>query len=236
MAGGGNVQTTGPQVNGGPTGNGMGPGGAQGAAGGKGGANIYDQSAGAYNSALANTDPGAFGARTMANMNPYTQAVTDRTMGNIERQRQMAMNDVGAQATAAGAFGGSRHGVTEALTNEAYGRQFGDMAANLNMQGFNNAQNMAMQQGNNLAALAQQGFNMGNTISDRQMRDGMLMQGMNQQLIDAARGQYGGFTGAPGQSLSYPLAAISGVPHGQTSTTENNPGLFNYLSLGLGLF
>ena len=200
------------------------------------GGNVYNTSANAYNGAVANaSSPQAFGQRTQANMNPYIQNVTDRTMNDMERQRQMAINDTGAAAQAAGAFGGSRHGVAESLTNEAYGRAFGDVAANLNMNGYNNAQNLSMQQGQQLGQLAGQGFGMGNSITQQQLQQGTLMQGMNQSLIDAARGQWQGFAGAPGQSLQYPLAAISGVPSGQTTTTEQNPGLLNYLSLGASL-
>ena len=41
-----------------------------------------------------------------AYMNPYTQQVVDRTQADIERQRQMAINNMGAAATRANAFGG----------------------------------------------------------------------------------------------------------------------------------
>lgn len=197
--------------------------------------NVYQQSAGAYQGALANTTPGGFGARTAANMNPFQQQVTNRTMQDMERQRQMAMNNMGAAATRANAFGGARHGVAEAQTNAEYGRAFGDMAANLNMQNFGNAQNLSMQQGQQMAGLAGQGFDMGNSITQQQLAQGTMLQGLNQAVIDAARGQWQGYANAPAQSLQYPLAAISSVPHGQTTTTEQQPGLFNYLSLGLGL-
>ena|SRR6056297_3222115 len=200
-----------------------------------GGGNVYQQSAGAYQGALQNTTPGGFGARTAANMNPFQQQVTNRTMQDMERQRQMTMNDLGAQATAANAFGGSRHGVAEAETNAGYGRAFGDMSANMNMQNFNNAQNLSMQQGNQLSQLAGQGFGMGNSITQQQLAQGTMLQGVNQAIIDAARGQWQGYAGAPGQSLQYPLAAIGSIPYDQTSTTENQPGLFNYLSLGASL-
>lgn len=200
------------------------------------GGNVFNTSANAFNTAT-NTmqSPAAFGARTAANMNPFQGQVTNRTMQDMERQRQMATNTLGAQAQAAGAFGGSRHGVAEALTNEAYGRQFGDMAANMNMRNFGNAQNLTMNQAGQLSGLAGQGFDMGNSITNQQMGQGTIQQGLNQALFDAAQGQFMGFSQAPSQSLQYPLAAISSVPHGQTSETKNNPGLFNYLSLGLGL-
>lgn len=77
--------------------------------------------------------------------NPFTQQVIDTSMADLERQRQMQMNQLGAEATRAGAFGGSRQGVAESLTNEAFARQGGQMAANLRQAGFNTAQQMAGQ-------------------------------------------------------------------------------------------
>lgn len=196
---------------------------------------IYGQASGAFNNALGATTPGGFGARTAMNMNPFQSQVTDRTMQDIERQRQMQMNNMGAQASAAGAFGGSRHGVAEAETNRAFADQFADTAANMNMQNFNNAQNMTMQQAGLSSQLAGQGFGFGEAITDRQQRQGAQQQAMQQALIDAARGQFSQFAGQPGQSLQYPLAAIGGVPQPQSTTQTQSPGLFNYLSMGLGL-
>ena len=51
----------------------------------------------------------------------------DRSLGDLERSRQGAINAGQADATAAGAFGGSRHGVADSLTN----REFADSAGNL---------------------------------------------------------------------------------------------------------
>jgi len=54
-------------------------------------------------------------------------------------------------------------------------------------------------------------------------------------LIDAARQQYAGFTGAPNQSLQLPLTAVGAGNMGQGTTTGTStmqPGLFDYLSLG----
>jgi len=91
-------------------------------------------------------------------MNPYTQQVIDTSMGDLERQRQMQMNQLGAQASAAGAFGGSRQGVAESLTNEAFARQGGQLAAGLRQQGFQTALGASQQDVANQmqAALANQ--------------------------------------------------------------------------------
>ena len=61
------------------------------------------------------------------------------TQADIERQRQMAINSMGDQAQAAHAYGGSRHGVADALTNEAAFRQGGLLSAQLRSQGFTTA-------------------------------------------------------------------------------------------------
>jgi len=51
---------------------------------------------------------------------------------------------------------------------------------------------------------------------------------MQQQLIDAARGQYAGYTGSPQASINSILAGLSGMPS-QGSTKSNQAGLLNYL-------
>jgi len=88
-------------------------------------------------------------------MNPYTQQVIDTSMADLERQRQMQQNQLGAQASAAKAFGGSRQGIAEAATNEAFARQGGQLAAGLRQQGFNTALGAAQQDVANQLAAAQ---------------------------------------------------------------------------------
>ena len=207
------------------------------------GGNVYQQSAGAMRGALGGTGAAMAGPNIAAFQNPYQQQVTDRTLQGLERQRQMQMNTLGAQASSAGAFGGSRHGVAEALTNEAFARQGADTMAGLNQQGFNtalgaaqNQQSMMLQGAGQLGNLAQQGFNMGQSINNQQMQQGALQQGINQMLIDAARRQYGGFTGAPQQALQLPMAAVGAGNMGQQTTTDRqSPGLLQYLTAGLSL-
>lgn len=181
--------------------------------------------------------------------NPFEQQVVQGALGDIERQRQMAINDVGAQATGAGAFGGSRQGVAEALTNEAALRQAGNIGANIRSQGFNTAAGLAGQdianrmagQQLNLGAagtlgnLGNLGFGIGQQITGQQARQGAQQQALLQQLIDNARANFAGFTGSPAASTQLPLQALGTVPFGQTTTQQQQPGLLNFLSLGLGL-
>lgn len=77
-------------------------------------------------------------------MNPFQQEVIDRSLSNMERQRQIALNTGGDAAMRAGAYGGSRHGVADSLTNAESLRAMGDLSANLNLQNFSQAQNAAV--------------------------------------------------------------------------------------------
>ena len=237
------------------------------------GQNVYNQSANAYTGALQGTqaammyNPQQINAGTAVGgikgyMNPYTQDVINKSMADLERQRQIATTQTAGQATSAGAFGGSRHGVAESLTNEAFAKQGGQLASQLRSQGFETAlgasqqdianrlqaqmsnqqaglqgAQQAMQGANQLGNLSNIGFGFGQQIGAQQGQQGQLMQAMNQSLIDAAKGQFGGFTGAPKDALSTILASLGGANMGQqTQTTSKQPGLFDYLSLGASVF
>jgi len=173
-----------------------------------------------------------------AYMNPYQQEVIDRTQADIERQRQMAANQLGAQATAARAFGGSRQGVAEGVLAGEFGRMGADIAAQQRASGYNQALQTAMADraaragfAGQLGGLGGQAFGISRDIGQQQMQQGLMQQALQQQLIDAARAQFGGYTGAPQASLTAPLAALGVVPNQSTTTQSRQPGLFDYLKL-----
>jgi len=332
-------------------------------------------------------DPAQVQAQTAAGgmaayQNPYTQQVIDQSMSDLDRQRQMQQRTTGAQATAAGAFGGSRHGIAEAETNRAYAEKGGQLAGQLRAQGFNTALGAAQQDvtrqlqadtsnqaaqamaaqfgqqtglqgqmanqsaglqanianqtaGGQAAQFGQQtglqgqianlnaglqagianqsalgranefgqqtgltaqgmnqnaglqagianqnafgratefgqqmglqgqianqnaglqgaqfrlgagaqmgnlsnlGFGYGTQLANYQNQMGAQQQLMMQNLINASRGQYGGFTGAPNAALGLYGQALGATPGGQgTQTTTSNPGTMGYLSAGAGL-
>lgn len=193
--------------------------------------NVYNTASNLYNQAAAGPNIGQF-------MNPYTGMVTATTMQDLERQRQMQMNDIGAQATRANAFGGSRQGVAEALTNEAFARQGANTFANLNQQGFNTALNAAQGQQGIQSNLAGQGFGFGQAIGQQQWQQGEAQRAQNQALIDAIKSQYAGFTGSPNTAVSNLFNVAGQVGAGQGTTTQtqkNNPGLLNILGALAGL-
>lgn len=150
---------------------------------------VFQQSSGAYNAALGaaggavsrmayrpitatptmmgaapTVQAGQVGQTSMAPyMNPYTSAVVDTTMADLNRGRQMAIQQVGDQAAAARAFGGSRHGIAEAETNRAFADQAARTAAGLRQDAFTNAQGMAQFDIGNRFAADQ--FNAGNAMA-----------------------------------------------------------------------
>jgi len=89
---------------------------------------------------LGMTGPGSIGSY----MNPYTESVRANALADLESSRRAAIAQTGERATAARAFGGSRQGVAEALTNQGFAKQAANLGTTLNEQAFNQA--MAMQQ------------------------------------------------------------------------------------------
>lgn len=88
------------------------------------GGSILDQDVGAY-------------------MNPYLQNVAANAMGDLDRTRQIQMMQGGNAATAAKAFGGSRHGVADAETNRNFFDVAGKTLTGLYSQGYDNALGLA---------------------------------------------------------------------------------------------
>ena len=183
-------------------------------------------------------------------MNPYESQVVGQSLQDLERARQMQANQLGAQASQAGAFGGSRQAIMESELGRNYLDQAARTASGLRQAGFQNAQQMAGQdiqtglQGSQnrlnaasqLGQLSNLGFGQGMALQDQAMQQGALAQGINQMLIDASKGQYAGYTGAPAQALQYLTAAIGASPAPMTQTNSRQPGLYDYLTMASSMF
>ena len=168
--------------------------------------------------------------------NPYQQQVIDNTAQDIERQRQMAINNLGAQAQGAGAYGGSRQGVAEGVTNAEYGRMAANQLGNMRMQGYNNALSSAMNDrssrlgaASQLGGMANQAFNTGRTINQDMANQGLLQQSLQQALIDVARGDFANYAQSPMNSLNAPIAALGAARYPTSSSTTQNPGILGTL-------
>ena len=188
--------------------------------------------------------------------NPYTQQVIDAQAQDVLRNAQLGLNQLSGQAQQARAFGGSRHGVAMGEIGRGVAETLGQQSAGLRQAGFQQAQQMAQQDiasrmqadlanqqmglagaqhrlgaSSQLANLGNLGFGISSQIQDRMMQQGAMQQAIQQQLIDQAKQQYMGYTGAPAQSLGYVSSAIGASPVPQTTTTSRQPGLFDYLTL-----
>lgn len=126
------------------------------------------------------------GANLAGYMNPYTDLVTNNARAQLEDSRQMQNINNADAATRAKAFGGSRHGVVESMTNAAFAKQASDLSLNAANQNFLNAQNMAQTDLNrNLQA---QGMNQGAYNQMAQFNAGLAQQA---NLQNSAQGLQG---------------------------------------------
>lgn len=146
-----------------------------------------------------------------AYQNPWENQVVDRTLGDINRQRDMALGNNQDRAIASRAFGGSRQAVMDSLTEGEYGRIAADTAAGLRAQGFNTAAGYSQQDaarglqaqsqnqnadlnvaGQNAGYNQQSGmFNATNAQNASQYNTGLQAQyGMSNQNAQNAAGQF----------------------------------------------
>jgi hypothetical protein len=157
-----------------------------------------------YNAAQfggASAGPAAQAAAAQANManigqymNPYTSEVIDASMADLEKARQRASQQIGQQATAAKAFGGSRQGIAEAISNSEFGDTAGRTIAQLRAQGFDTAANLMQQD-----VARQQQAGLSNQAALNQMSQfnaGNLQQaGLSNQAALNQAGQFGAAAG-----------------------------------------
>jgi hypothetical protein len=188
-------------------------------------------------------------ARAGQYMNPYQQNVIGGLQQAAGQNYQMMNNALGAEASRAGAFGGSRHGVAQGQMAADVQRDLNQQIGNLQYQGYNNAlnqagadQQMRMAASDQLANQANLGFGMGQDINKTQMIQGAMQQALQQLALDKASQQYQGFTQSPYTALTSLTAALGGTPMGKTTTTSGTtsgtasggnykPSLFDYMSL-----
>ena len=133
---------------------------AEGLAGGLGRYEPYLQSAGQYFGGAGQAQQAAAGMvgpqAYQAYMSPYQQDVIDTSLREYDIQAQKGLPQLAAQAISAGAFGGGREGVQRAEYQSASDRNRAALFAQLQQQGFGQAQQLASQQFGQQMNLAQQ--------------------------------------------------------------------------------
>ena len=202
--------------------------------------------------------PLSVGALTQAQldpyMNPYTTSVIDAQQADVLRGANIGLDQLGAQAQMAKAFGGSRHGVAMSEMGRGVGEIMGQQAAGLRQANFAQAQQMAQQnqlanqqadlqaQGQRMGAAGQLadisnlGFGMGQTVNQNLATQGAMQQALQQAVFDASKQKYGEYTGHPAKGLAYLNAALGVTPTTPKTVTETKtPGLFDYLTLAASM-
>lgn len=148
---------------------------------------------------LANTDLSAY-------KNQYESDVISGLQGDALRSQQMASNELGAQATRAGAFGGSRHGIAEGTMAAENQRNLNNQIAGLRQSGFQNAQQMGLADIGNRMTAAQANQAAQNTASQFGASAANQAALSNQAAQNVAR-QFG--AGAQNQMTANNLSALN---------------------------
>ena len=171
-------------------------------------------------------------------LNPYYEQVLNKALGRMGTNYEKTMGGIGDSAIAAGAFGGSRHGVAEGVATGEYNRNVGDVTAQLMSQGYGQAMDTMRGDMSTAASgmigLGKDYYNIGNNIADRTAASGQAERTLWQQILDMGNQEYSNYMQNPFQMIELYSALLGNdVRRGNVSgTSTSTPGLFDYLSLG----
>lgn len=163
-----------------------------------------------YNIDTRDVTAGQLAGRDLSQyFNPYEDQVVQGVIGDLDRTRQMQSNQLNAQATAAGAFGGSRQALMQSELARNTMDLSGQQAGQLRAAGFQNAQQMGLADiGNTMQAdLANQGTD----LSARQAE----LQARNQAHIAQQNRQAAGMQAAQSMAASTQNAQMNAMLQAQ---------------------
>lgn len=204
--------------------------------------NTLGQGIGALQGAAQMYDPGS----AQRFMNPYQQQVIDESIRQIDRQGDISRQNLQAQATRAGAFGGSREGIQRAELDRGLAEQKNAAIVGGLSQGYNQASTQAQQafeqqQGRQLSqaqglqgAAGLQG-QFGQTQQQQALQQAQALQGIGglygqQSLQQAQLGQ--GAAGLQG-NLAGQQAGLAGLYGNVAGQQANIYGQQSQLGQGL---
>lgn len=189
---------------------------------------------------------GILGMDRSAYTNPFTEEVENRALDALNRTRTQALMSNADKARAAGAFGGSRAGVVDAITNAESIRSAGDLSAQLRKMGFDTAT------GNMQADLAAKGqaahglIGQAGALGQQRMQDfmglqqiGGQQQGQQQRILDDLKRRFDEKEGYDTERLNLRLSALGMSPYGKTENvkkeTQGGSSGSDFASIGLGI-
>lgn len=197
-------------------------------------------------------------------MNPEIENVVNAAASDADRARVQALMGNADKAVAAGAFGGSRSAIVDAVTNAESIKDLSSLTAKLRSDAFNNAvssatgdlnRDLAGQQSNATNWLAQmqqrlgagQGLaGLGNDISSQRDKDvaglsqiGLQQQQQQQRELDDKKNRFDEAENYDLERLNILLSSLGMSPYGKTETatkTTSGGGGTDWASMGLGIF
>lgn len=198
-------------------------------------------------SELANkASGGIMGLDRAAYTNPFTQEVEANALRNLDRQREISLMGNSDKARAASAFGGSRHGVVDAITNAEATRSAGDLSAELRKMGFDTASGLMQQDVGNMFTGANALLGGAESGDKKRLADFSALLGIGgQEQAQTQRGlddKYRRFLEKEGHSLedlNVRLSALGMSPYGKSETTKSTgtpaSSGTDFAQMGLGI-
>ena len=215
------------------------------------GVNLLRRSTGAYLPALGTADEFAkAGAQRWDGvwrdeyMNPFIKSALDPAAREIERASERQRLDRNARAVHAGAFGGTRQGVTDVLgeqrereaISDLYGRGYAQ-AYESGLRGFQEDQRRLQSGADQMMRLGSLYHSLPKADAEALMRGGALKRAEEQASYDLAYGDFLEQRGYPEDRLGLLISSMAGIPTGQKTTglqPVQQPSMIGQLA-GIGM-
>jgi hypothetical protein len=179
-------------------------------------------------------------------MNPYQQQVIDQSLQQINRQGDIARQNLQAQAVRSGAFGGSREGIQRAELERGLAEQRNQTILGGLQQGYTQALGASEAEKNRLLQGSQAGAGMASLTQQLGQGDvnflynlGSTQQKQSQAELDAARQNQLTKNMQPYQQLGFLSDIYKGAPSTQmavTTASQATPSPFQQIAgLGTGI-
>jgi hypothetical protein len=195
---------------------------------------------------LGRVGQGTAGMDRSTYTNPFIDQVEDKALSALDRQRVEALMGNSDSARSAGAFGGSRHGVVDALTNARATEQAGSLSAGLRKEGFDTASGLMQGDLQSMLAAAGGQINTGNAKTQQVQSDfagllssGGLQQQQRQKELDSDYGKFREAEDYDLERLNILLSSLGMSPYGKTENTQkitSGGGGTDFAQMGLGIF
>lgn len=156
--------------------------------------------------------------------NPWLKKTAEQAVGDVTRHyTRDVMPQMGSAAISGGAYGGARQGIMEGLSAGEFGREAGDISANIYGSNYQQERDRQMQGGNM--------FNQANALEMAHLQGmagaGEQQQQWNQGQLNEDYQRWQQQQAAPWAGVPELMSVLSGGNFQSTSSTGPNP---NYMS------